>query len=80
MPLPSAQDPRLLVTSSFTDLAVSDGQWRAEVVQHQTAQLVTRTLFAHVIAAQLPELLQLLVRQLDRGLEHDPDHRLLLKK
>lgn len=76
MLLPSAQDPRLLVTTSLTDLAVTDWQWRAEVVQHQTAQLITRTLFAHVIAAQLPELLQLLVRQLDRRLEHDPDHRL----
>ena len=64
------------MTASLTDLSAAHGQGRAVVVDHQAAQLVARALLADVVAAQLAELLQLLVRQLDAVLEHDPDDRL----
>lgn len=66
----------MLVTASLANLAVAHGQRGTEVVQHQSVQLVAGTLLAHVVAAQLAELGQLLVGQLDGRLEHDPDHRL----
>lgn len=66
----------MLVTSSLANLPVARGQRGPIVVDHQAIQLITGTLLADVVAAQLPELGQLLVRQLNWRLEHDPDDRL----
>lgn len=67
---------RMLVTTSLTDLTVAHGQWGSVVVDHQAVQLITGTLLAHVVAAQFPELGQLLVGDFNRCLEYDPDDRL----
>lgn len=63
----------MLVSSSLADLPAANGQWGTIVVYHKAVQLVARTLLADVVAAQLPELLQLFGRHLDWVLEQDPD-------
>lgn len=66
----------MLVPSSLADLPAADGQRGTIVVYHKAVQLVAGTLLADVIAAQLPELFQLLGRHLDGVLEQNPDYGL----